>query len=77
MQTLKRLWRERPTLNSFLFLAAGMLIILYFSARHVGFSASQWAALALATLGLAALCIWIIGWETAESDDYESNEPES
>jgi len=69
MQTLKRFWRERPNLSSFLLLAVGMLIILYVSARHVGFSASQWAALALATLGLAALSIWIIGWETDDPQE--------
>ena len=69
MSTLKRLWEEHPQLSSFVILALGMLIILYFSARHVGFSFVQWLVLAVATVALAALSIWIIGWET--DDDLE------
>ena len=67
MNTLKNLWDRHPDLTSFVILALGMLIILYFSARHVGFTPSQWLALALATVAVAALSIWIIGWE-AEDD---------
>lgn len=66
MNTIKRLWDEHPNLSAFALLAAGMLIILYFAARHVGFSPSQWLALAVATVGLAALCVWIINWESGE-----------
>ena len=69
MTTLKRLWDEHPQLSSFVILALGMLIILYFSARHVGFDALQWLVLAIATIALAALCIWIIGWDAG--DDLE------
>jgi hypothetical protein len=39
------------------------VIILYFSARHVGFLPNQWAALVAATVVLAGLCAWIISWE--------------
>ncbi|HHB91557.1 MAG TPA: hypothetical protein ENK60_09655 [Anaerolineae bacterium] len=59
---IKTFWRNHPNLASFLLLAVGMLIILYFSARHVGFTPTQWLALALATIGLAALSVWIISW---------------
>ncbi len=69
MTTLKHLWEEHPQLSSFVILALGMLIILYFSARHVGFDLVQWLVLAVATIMLAALSIWIIGWET--NDDLE------
>jgi len=69
MSTLKRLWEKHPQLSSFVILALGMLIILYFSARHVGFDLVQWLVLAVATVILAALSIWTIGWETG--DDLE------
>ncbi len=63
MNALKNFWHNRPTLANFLVLAVGMVIILYFSARHVGFLPQQWAALVGATILLAALCAWIISWE--------------
>jgi hypothetical protein len=63
METIKRFWNTHPILTNFIVLAVGMVIILYFSARHVGFLPSQWAALVGATLVLAGLCAWIISWE--------------
>lgn len=63
METLKEFWKSKPLLANWLVLAIGMVIILYFSARHVGFDAGQWAALVGATLVLAGLCAWIISWE--------------
>ena len=65
---LKQFWNNHPNLASFLLLAAGMLIILYFSARHVGFTPTQWLALAVATIALAALSVWIISWGDGEED---------
>ena len=44
-------------------LSIGMVIILLLAARDVGFTAPQWLALVVATVGLAGLCAWIIGWE--------------
>jgi hypothetical protein len=63
MTTLKRFWNEHPVLANWLILAVGMGVILYLSARHVGFEPGQWAALFAATIGLAGLCAWIINWE--------------
>jgi len=63
MNIVKRLWDNYPTLTNWLILAVGMLIILYFGARHVGFDLQQWTALAIATIVLAGLCSWIISWE--------------
>lgn len=63
MNIAKRLWDNYPTLTNWLILAVGMLAILYFGARHVGFDPRQWAALAGATIVLAGLCSWIISWE--------------
>ena len=63
MDALKRFWTTKPVLANWAILAVGFVIILFFSARHVGFEPSQWAALVVATIGLAGLCAWIINWE--------------
>lgn len=63
MDSLKRFWNEHPALSNWAVLAIGMVIILIFSARHVGFETGQWAALIVATVGLAGLCAWILNWE--------------
>ncbi|HID34904.1 MAG TPA: hypothetical protein EYP25_10150 [Anaerolineae bacterium] len=65
---LKRFWHDHPNIASFILLAIGMLIILYVSARHVGFTPMQWLALALATLALAALSVWIISWGEGDEE---------
>jgi len=63
MESLKKFWNNYPVFSNWLILAIGMVIILFFSARHVGFLPGQWAALMGATIGLAGLCAWIISWE--------------
>lgn len=63
MESVKRFWVTHPVLSNWIVLAVGMVIILYFSARHVGFLPGQWAALIGATILLAGLCAWIINWE--------------
>ncbi len=63
MESIKRFWTVHPILANWLILALGMVVILYFSARHVGFLPGQWAALVGATVALAGLCAWIISWE--------------
>jgi peptidoglycan/LPS O-acetylase OafA/YrhL len=57
-------WMERhPRLTAWFFLAVGMVIILLWSAKDVGLLPTQLAALVVATILLAGLCVWIIGWE--------------
>jgi hypothetical protein len=63
MNGLKRFWDNHPILSNWIVLAIGMVVILYFSALHVGFLPGQWAALIGATVVLAGLCAWIISWE--------------
>lgn len=73
MDTMKRLWEEHPNLVSWLVLSIGMVIILIWSARHVGFTPSQWLALIVATVILAGLSVWIISWEDEdEGEDHGS-----
>ena len=63
MDALKRFWNEHPALSNWTVLAVGMVIILVFSARQVGFEPRQWVALIGATIALAGLCAWILSWE--------------
>ncbi len=68
MNTLKRLWEQHPNLLSWAILSVGMIIILVWSARHVGFTPTQWLALILATVALAGLSVWIISWEEEDEE---------
>ena len=62
-------WASRhPRLTAWGVLAIGMVIILVLSARNVGLEAMQWAALIVATILLAGLCVWIIGWDDEEQE---------
>jgi len=70
MAFLKQFVNQHPQLTAWLVLAVGMVIILVWSARDVGLLPGQWAALIIATIGLAGLCVWIIGWE----EEYEEEE---
>ena len=63
MTQLRKLWDAHPSLVSWLLLAIGMVVIVVIAARNVGFKPGQWAALIAATIALAGLSVWIIGWE--------------
>jgi hypothetical protein len=63
-------WVSRhPQLSAWAVLAVGMVIILIWAAKDVGFEPGQWAALIVATILLAGLCVWIIGWDTGEEEE--------
>lgn len=59
-----------PRLAAWIVLSVGMVTLLVIEARDVGLLARQWAALVVATVLVAGLCIWIISWE----DDAEAGE---
>jgi len=62
-------WIARhPRLTAWAVLAVGMVAILIWAARNVGLLPGQWAALIIATILLAGLCVWIIGWEKEEDE---------
>ena len=71
MNQLRKLWHEHPGLASWGLLALGMVVIVVIAARDVGFRPGQWVALIVATVLLAGLCIWIIGWEDKGIDEEE------
>jgi hypothetical protein len=60
---MRRLWNNHPNLVSWALLAIGMVIIVVVAARSVGFQPGQWAAVIVATVLLAGLCVWIVSWE--------------
>ena len=68
---LKEFISRHPQLTAWAVLAAGMVIILLWSAKDVGLLPSQWAALIVATILLAGLCVWIIGWNGDEETEEE------
>jgi hypothetical protein len=80
VDSLKRFVTRHPRLTAWIVLAVGFVVILVVSARQVGFTAGQWGALIVTTIGLAGLCVWIIGWEEeemGEEDGQGEPEPES
>ena len=78
MASIKQFIAQHPRLAAWAVLAVGFVAILVWSARDVGFSAGQWVALIAATIGLAGLCVWIIGWEDEEEDeDTGQEEPQA
>ena len=66
--SLKGWVNRHPQLAAWFVLAAGMVAILLWAAKDVGFEAGQWAVMILATILLAGLCVWIIGWNGQEED---------
>jgi protein-S-isoprenylcysteine O-methyltransferase Ste14 len=71
MMSLKSWVGRHPQLTAWAVLAIGMVVILLLSARNVGLLAGQWAALIVATILLAGLCVWIIGWDEARKEPEE------
>jgi hypothetical protein len=74
MSRLRAFAAQHPKLAAWIALAIGMVIILILAARDVGLLWNQWLFLILATIGLAGLCVWIIGWE-ANEDESDSGSP--
>jgi len=73
MDGIKQFANRHPQITSWVVLAIGMVVILIWSAKDVGFTGSQWGALIVSTILLAGASVWIISWG---DDDEESNEPE-
>lgn len=63
MSSIKSWITLHPKLTAWFVLAIGMVILVVWSAKDVGLLPGQMLALVVATIGLAGLCVWIIGWE--------------
>ncbi len=66
MEKVKQFIDQHPQWTSWIVLSIGMVAILIWSARDVGLLAGQWVALIIATIAVAGLAVWIIGWEDEE-----------
>jgi MFS superfamily sulfate permease-like transporter len=69
MSALKTFAAQHPRLTAWIVLAIGMVIILLWSAKDVGLLPTQLFALVIATILLAGLCVWIIGWEDDDEEE--------
>ena len=74
MSGVKQFINQHPRLAAWLVLAVGMVVILVWSARDVGLLPGQWVALIVATILLAGLCVWIIGWEDGDEEGEEAEQ---
>ncbi len=63
MLVIRQFLGQHPRLVAWFVLALGMVIMLLWAAKDVGLLPGQMAALVIATILLAGLCVWIIGWE--------------
>lgn len=63
MTAIREFVTKHPRLVSWFVLALGMVIMLLWAAKDVGLLPGQMVALVIATILLAGLCVWIIGWE--------------
>ena len=76
MEAIKKFAGNHPQITSWIVLAIGMVIILAWSAKDVGFTTSQWVALIITTILLAGACVWIIGWEDDEDEAAQEDQVE-
>jgi amino acid permease len=72
MDSIRTFASRHPRIVAWIALAIGMVIILLWAAKDVGLLPTQLLALAVATVVLAGLCVWIIGWE----DEVEEQAPD-
>lgn len=70
---MQRWWDSHPYIVSWLLLSIGMVAILLVASRDVPLEIIQRFWLVVATVLLAALCVWILSWE----DDPADGEPHS
>ncbi len=75
MDKVKQFVNAHPQWTSWIVLSIGMVAILVWSARDVGLLAGQWVALIVATIAVAGLAVWIIGWEDEEEGESKAAPP--
>ena len=74
MARIVEFYNRHPKLVAWAVLAIGMVVMLLWSAKDVGLLPTQTLALVIATIGLAGLCVWIIGLEDTD-EEKEAEEP--
>ncbi len=63
MKQVIEFWDRHPFWSSAIVLSVGMVLILLWAGKDVGFTLRQWSALVVATVALAFISAWIINWE--------------
>lgn len=69
VEQVKEFFSKHPRIGMWIVLSVGMVIILLWASKDVELLLRQRLALVVATIGLAGLCVWIIGWEEGEGDE--------
>ena len=69
MDSLKTFGSQHPRILAWIVLAIGMVAILLWASKDVGLLPTQLIALVVATILLAGLCVWIIGWEDGDETE--------
>jgi protein-S-isoprenylcysteine O-methyltransferase Ste14 len=62
---------KHPQLTAWFALAVGMVLILILVPKNAVLLPREWAALIIATIILAGLCVWIIFWEEGGEEEEE------
>lgn len=63
MHLVQGLVRKHPQITRWIALAVAMLVILFITTRDWELSPSEMATLAIITVVVAGLCVWIFHWE--------------
>lgn len=63
MAILRRFLDKHPILVAWIVLSIGMVAIFLWSSKDVPLLPAQRLALAVLSVGVAGLCVWIISWE--------------
>ncbi len=63
MTRIRDFMARHPQMVNWIALAIGMVLILLWAAKDVDLLPSQRGAMVAATIGLAGMCVWILGWE--------------
>jgi hypothetical protein len=75
MTALKSFASSHPRITAWIVLGIGMVLILLWASKDVGLLPTQLLALVVATIALAGLCVWIIGWEDNGDEDAPPQTP--
>ena len=66
MDRVRLFFSRHPRMLMWVLLAVGMVIVLLWASKDVDLLLRQRLSLVAATIVLAGLCVWIIGWEEGE-----------
>lgn len=77
MAAVREAFSKHPRLASWAVLAAAMLATLAYTMRDAGLTPRQFGVMAVSTVLLAGLCVWIISWEETDDEPPGENDRES